>query len=139
MSNLNQVETGEKMLNSNQSETSINVLAASKKEMNMRPTPTKVGFGGLTLTLLNSLIVIGLELKKNTVKHPQELYLQCVSINKIKSEDEKVFKMSFRCHPRLLTQAVIDKTWKSGRYAFQNGDMNLSFTVDVSNLTSDLV
>ena len=108
-----------------------------KKQQFLRPTPTKLGFGGLTITILISLIVVGLELKKSYLIKPQILYLKC-SVHGMKMKDAEFETFHLRCSSNDMVQPVIDKTKKQfdvGHYLQLNVTLDVYKSVYKSNVT----
>ena len=75
--------------------------------MDMKPTSAKLSVGGLCVTLILSLAVIVLEVKKPAVSHSNILYLSCVSTRHLRM---KMNRLLLTCeNGNKLVQPVIDR------------------------------
>ena len=100
----------------------------------LKPTPTKLSLGGLTLTLVISLIVIGLEMKKPN----QDYSLKCISYSQ-PIKPNQILRLVLRCeknnfiNDRFL-QPVLDKSLKSQKLG-SNVSLYLTIYEVESNIT----
>lgn len=77
----------------------------------IKPTPIKISIGGLCVSLLLSLIVIGLEVKKPALSNSMNLYhLSCVSTGQMQKK-RKVLRLFLECKNHQILQPVIDKSF----------------------------
>ena len=122
------------------------VLIIAEVEMetatkHLKPTPTKLSLGGLTLTLVISLIVIGLEMKKPN----QDYSLKCISYSQ-PIKPNQILRLVLRCeknnfiNDRFLqpvldnSQPVLDKSLKSQKLA-SNVSLYLTIYEVEANIT----
>ena len=109
-----------------------------------KPSPTKVGLGslgGIVVTLLVTLIVIGFESKKH-VAHESSAssFLDC-SVMSQKMKGKNVQRLFLRCENQKLMQAVLDKSVSSKKpdVSVISDDFDKSGDSNVKKNVSDTV